>query len=73
MFSLLLKDLNLLLLFNASTVSTYDFSTLYITLPHDLITNQLTDLIENTLRLEEVLYLACNEKQAFLLLKQIKI
>ena len=45
-----------------STISSYDFSTLYSTLPHDLITNQLDDLIENTFRCEEVLYLACNEK-----------
>ena len=39
-----------------------DFSTLYTTLPHDLIKNQLIDLIENTFRREEVLYLACNEE-----------
>ena len=35
--------------FQASTISTYDFSTLYTTLPHNLIRNQLVDLIENTL------------------------
>ena len=50
--------------FQASTISTYDFTTLYTTLPHDLIKNQLVDLIENTFRREEVLYLACNEEQA---------
>ena len=48
--------------FQAATISTYDFSTLYITLPHDLIKNQLVDLIENTFRREEFLYLACNEE-----------
>ena len=34
-------------------------------LPHNLIGNQLVDLIENTFRREEVLYLACNEERAF--------
>ena len=51
--------------FQASTISTYDFSTLYTTLPHNLIRNQLVDLIENTFRREEALYLACNEERAF--------
>ena len=51
--------------FQASTISTYDFSTLYTTLPHNLIRNQLVDLIENTFRREEVLYLACNEERAY--------
>ena len=51
--------------FQASTISTYDFSTLYTTLPHNLIRNQLVDLIENTFRREEVLYLTCNEERAF--------
>ena len=58
--------------FKASTISTYDFSTLYNRLPHDLINNQLVDLIENTFRREEVLYLARNEERAFSLLKNIK-
>ena len=51
--------------FQASTISTYDFSTIYTTLPHNLIRNQLVDLIENTFRREEVLYLACNEERPF--------
>ena len=51
--------------FQASTISTYDFSTLYTTLPHNLIRNQLVDLIENTFRREEALYFACNEERAF--------
>ena len=38
---------------------------LLTTLPHNLIRNQLVDLIENTFRREEVLYLACNEECAF--------
>ena len=32
--------------FCASSLSTYDFSTLYITLPHNLIKDKLVDLIE---------------------------
>ena len=34
--------------FVASTVSTYDFSTLYTTLPHDLIKDKLHKLIQKT-------------------------
>ena len=34
--------------FKASKLSTYDFSTLYTTLPHHLIKNKLTDLINGT-------------------------
>ena len=51
--------------FQALTISTYDFYTLYTTLPHNLIRNQLVDLIENTFRREEALYLAFNEEHAF--------
>ena len=51
--------------FQASTISTNDFSTLYTTLPYDLIKHQLVDLIEKTFRREEVLDLACNEERAF--------
>ena len=40
-------------------------STIYTTLPHNLIRNQLVDLIENTFRCEEVFYLACNEERAY--------
>ena len=32
--------------FLASSVSTYDFSTLYTTLPHNLFQEKLTELIE---------------------------
>ena len=35
--------------FLASSLSTYDFSTLYNTLPHHLIKEKLTELIEQTL------------------------
>ena len=48
--------------FQASTISTYDFSTLYTLFPLDLIKNRLVDLIENTFRRDGVLYLAYNEE-----------
>ena len=51
--------------FQASTISTYDSSTLYTRLPHNLIRKQLVDLIENTLRREDISFLACNEERAF--------
>ena len=34
--------------FNATSLSTYDFSTLYTTLPHNFIKDKLIDLIERT-------------------------
>ena len=47
-------------------MSTYDFSTLYTTLPHNLIKEKLLDLIERTFyKKEGELYLACNDKNAF--------
>ena len=44
-------------------MSTYDFSTLYTTVPHHLI-NKLIDLINRTFIRENTLYLACNEECA---------
>ena len=49
--------------FLASGLSTYDFSTLYTTLPHNLIKEKLTELIEQTFNREGSLYLACNDKK----------
>ena len=52
--------------FQATSLSTYDFSTLYTTLPHNLIKEKLLDLIERTFNKKEgKLYLACNDKKAF--------
>ena len=51
--------------FHASTLSTYDFSTLYTTLPHHLIKEKLIPLIQKTFAREGTLYLACNSKRAF--------
>ena len=47
--------------FLASGLSTYDFSTLYTTLLHNLIKEKLTELIEQTFNREDTLYLASNE------------
>ena len=46
-------------------MSTYDFSTLYTTLPHYLIKDKLIDLINRTFIRENTQYLACNEECAF--------
>ena len=43
--------------FNATTLSTYVFSTLFTTLPHNLIKDKLTDLIERTFNREALLTL----------------
>ena len=51
--------------FQASKLSTYDFSTLYTTLPHHLIKDKLIDLINRTFIRENIQYLACNEECAF--------
>ena len=47
-------------------MSTSDFSTLYTTLPHNIITDKLIDVIERTFNRECSPYLACNNKNAFL-------
>ena len=51
--------------FNATSLSTYEFSTLYTTLPHNLIKDKLIDLIERTFQREGTSYLACNDRNAF--------
>ena len=53
-------------------MSIYDSSTLYTTLPHNLIKEKLTELIEQTLHREGSLYLACNDKHAFFTSEQPK-
>ena len=63
-----LKDIG----YQATSLSTYDFSTLYTTLPHNLIKEKLLDLIERTFyKNEGKLYLACNDKKAFSLRQTI--
>ena len=48
-----------------TSLSTYDFSTLYTTLPHNLIKDKLIDLIERTFQREGSPYLACNDRNAY--------
>ena len=57
--------------YQATSLSTYDFSTLYTTLSHNLIKEKLLDLIERTFyKKEGKLYIACNNKKAFFSLLQ---
>ena len=59
---LVLKDRG----FQATILSTYDFSTLYTTLLHNFIKEKLLDLIVRTFyKKDGKLYLACNDKKAF--------
>ena len=58
--------------FLASGLFTYDFSTLYTTLPHNLIKEKLTKLIEQTFIREGSLYLACSDKNVFFTSQQPK-
>ena len=51
--------------FRASSLSTNDFSTLYTTLPHNLIKGKVTDLIEITFQKVFSPVLACNDSNAF--------
>ena len=51
--------------FNATSLSTYDFSTLYTTLPHNLIKDKLINLIERTFNRVGSSYLSCNDRNAF--------
>ena len=48
-----------------TSLPTYDFSTLYTTLPHNLIKEKLIDLIERTFQREGSTYLASNDINAF--------
>ena len=53
----------------ATSLFTYDFSTLYTTLLHNLTKEKLLGLIERAFKKfyknESTLYLACNDKKAF--------
>ena len=63
--------------FRTTSLSTCDFSTLYTTLPHNLIKEKLLDLIElafkKIFKNEGKLNLACNDKKSvFSLLQTIE-
>ena len=51
--------------FRAASLSTYDFSTLYTTLPHNLIKDKQVDLIERIFQRECSLYIASNDRHTF--------
>ena len=51
--------------FYATSLSTYDFSTLYTTLPHNRILYKSVDLIERIFQREGSPYLACNDRNTF--------
>ena len=59
--------------FRAASLSTYDFSTLYTTLPHNLIKDKLVDLIERIFQREGSLYIAFNDRHVFFSLMQLNI
>ena len=51
--------------FRAASLSTYDFSTLYNTLPHKLIKNKLVDSVERIFQREGSLHIARYDRHAF--------
>ena len=51
--------------FLATSLSTYDFFTLYTTLSHNSIKEKLINLIDWTFKREGSPYIACNERRAF--------
>ena len=58
--------------FQASGLSTHELSTFYTTLPHNLIKEKLTELIEQTFKREgSLFFLACNDENAFLFLNNL--
>ena len=59
--------------FNVTSLSIYDFSTLYTTLPHNLIKDKLIDLIERTFQREALLTLNVMTELHFLLQTNLKI
>ena len=58
--------------FNATSLSVCDFSTLYTTLPHNLVKHILINLIESTFQREGSPYIACNARNVFLTSEQLK-
>ena len=53
--------------FHVASLSTYDYSTLYTTLPDTLTKDKLIDLNERTFRRGGSCYIACNDRNAFLI------
>ena len=59
--------------FRTSSLSTYNFSTLYATMPHNLIKVKLMDLIERIFQREDSHYIACNDRHGFVTSMQSEI
>ena len=59
--------------FRAPSLSTYDFSILYTTLPHNLVKDKLVNLIERIFQREDSYYIACNDRDAFSSLMHLEI
>ena len=57
--------------FNATSMSTYDFSTLYTTLPHNLFKDKLIDLLKEPSREKALLTLHVMTEMHFLLQKTL--
>ena len=55
--------------FNETSLSIYDFCTVYTTIPHILIKDTLIDLIESTYKRTGSPYRVCNDRNACLLRK----
>ena len=51
--------------FNATSLSTYDFSTFNTTLPDNIIKDNLINLVKRTFNSEGSSYLECNDRNAF--------
>ena len=58
--------------YHVSALSTYDFSTLYTTLPHHLIKEKLNYLIEHTFTKVNKNFIACNDQRAFFSNSEVK-
>ena len=58
--------------FNATSLPKYDYSTHYTSLPPNLIKDKFIDPFERTVSREGSPYLACNDRNAFLLWKILK-
>ena len=59
--------------FRTSSLSSYDFSTLCTTLPHNLTKDKLVDLIERTFQREGSPYIAYNDRNVSSHLMQSEI
>ena len=57
--------------FKVTSLFTYDVSTLYTDLPHNLVKDKRIDLIEQTFQKAGSSYIACNDRNAFFTSKQL--